>query len=328
MHEELLPGFYRIEVPLPDNPLRALNAYFIRGSRRNLLIDNGFNHPESSRALYAALNELDVDLIETDFFLTHLHCDHCGLTSSLLRSPVSKIMCSQEDGTRINLSILEDEYWKNMFDWLLDNGFPRGELGDLYKTHPGRIYGSPQPLNIRPMHEGDSFSYGSYVFTVVEVPGHTPGHLALYESRSKIFISGDHILGTITPNITPWYGVEDSLGDYLNSLKKVASYDISCTFPGHRGVIEDTRGRICELMSHHWSRLDEVHAVLAGRGASHAYEVTSCMRWSLKGITWDEFKVEQKCFATGEALAHLTHLEKSGRAIARRQGGVTLFELA
>lgn len=327
MYEELLPGFYRIEVPLPGSPLRALNAYLVMGSVRNLLIDNGFNMPECAEALNAALQELGVNLVETDFFLTHLHSDHNGLTSSLARSRTSKIMCSQEDGQRINEAILEDAYWEDMFDALVDNGFPRAELGELHLTHPGRIYASPSPLRINYVEDGDTFSYGRYTFMVLEVPGHTPGHVALYELGSKTLVSGDHILGTITPNITPWSGVEDSLGNYLKSLDKISALDVSRTFPAHRGMIENTGGRIAELKEHHRKRLDETCRVLSANGALSAYGTAAHMTWGLRGITWAEFAVQQKCFATGETLAHLVHLDKLGLVRAVNDNGVTLFRL-
>ena len=43
MIECILPNIYRIEIPLPKNPLKALNSYLIKDPRRNLLVDTGFN---------------------------------------------------------------------------------------------------------------------------------------------------------------------------------------------------------------------------------------------------------------------------------------------
>ena len=42
---EIIPNLFQIPVPLPDNPLRELNAYLIRGTDRSLLIDTGFRLP-------------------------------------------------------------------------------------------------------------------------------------------------------------------------------------------------------------------------------------------------------------------------------------------
>ena len=327
MYEEVLPDFFRIEVSLPNNPLRALNAYLVKGASRNLLIDNGFNTRESSTALHSALDALEVNLIDTDFFLTHLHSDHNGLTAELVQSPVSKIMCSRADGDRINRFITDENYWKLMMHGLVRHGFPEAEMELLFQTHPGKIYSSSYPLDISPVEDGFSISYGRYNFVVVEVPGHTPGHVSLYETTTHTYVAGDHILGRITPNITRWDGVDDSLGDYLNSLDKVSTLPIARTFPGHRHIVEDTAGRIKELKQHHAARLDEICAILAEHGPLHAYGVAARMKWSLRGITWDEFKVQQKCFATGEALAHLTHLDVTGRGKREERLDKAFFRL-
>lgn len=45
------PDIYRIEVPLPDNPLRYLNSYVLFGPERVAVIDTGFNRPECREAL-------------------------------------------------------------------------------------------------------------------------------------------------------------------------------------------------------------------------------------------------------------------------------------
>ena len=84
MIEEILPNLYRIEIPLPRNPLKYLNSYLIKGRERNLLIDTGFNQEECKTAMFEGLGKLEVNLEETDLFVTHLHADHTGLVSALL----------------------------------------------------------------------------------------------------------------------------------------------------------------------------------------------------------------------------------------------------
>ena len=41
MVEQILPDIYKIEIPLPKSPLKALNAYLIKGPGRFLLVDTG-----------------------------------------------------------------------------------------------------------------------------------------------------------------------------------------------------------------------------------------------------------------------------------------------
>ncbi|WZL73874.1 MBL fold metallo-hydrolase [Clostridiaceae bacterium 35-E11] len=84
MIEKILDDIYRIEVPLPENPLKRLNAYLIKGVKRNLLIDTGFNRKECKERLLTALTALNVAMDNTDIFITHLHADHSGLASAIM----------------------------------------------------------------------------------------------------------------------------------------------------------------------------------------------------------------------------------------------------
>ena len=67
MLEEIVPSLYRTEIPLPNNPLKWLNAYIVKGGDRFLIIDTGFNREECLNAMNASLRKLDVDLMKTDF---------------------------------------------------------------------------------------------------------------------------------------------------------------------------------------------------------------------------------------------------------------------
>ena len=83
MIKEILPNLYRIEVPLPRNPLQAVNSYVIKAKGQSLIIDTGMNRKECMDVMSSGLKELNVDLKEADFFITHLHADHLGLVSNL-----------------------------------------------------------------------------------------------------------------------------------------------------------------------------------------------------------------------------------------------------
>jgi len=39
MIEEIFKDFFRLEIPLPRSPLKALNSYLIKGEDRFLIID-------------------------------------------------------------------------------------------------------------------------------------------------------------------------------------------------------------------------------------------------------------------------------------------------
>ena len=83
MCEEILPELFRIKIPLPESPLKYLNSYVIRDSKRNLIIDTGLNRKECLDAMMGGLKKLGVELTQSDIFITHLHADHFGLVAKL-----------------------------------------------------------------------------------------------------------------------------------------------------------------------------------------------------------------------------------------------------
>ena len=170
-------------------------------------------------------------------------------------------------------------------------------------------------MDYEPLHEGDVIEVGGFSLEVIDTPGHTFGHISLYDRKRALFIAGDHVLGDITPNIQAWSDEHDPLDQFLASLRKVSQLDVELCLPGHRSLIEDFAGRIEELDQHHADRAAETVAVLRG-GPKNAYQTAAGMTWDIRAETWDDFPIMQRWFATGETIAHLRYLEDLER-IAR-----------
>ncbi|MEM2305688.1 MAG: MBL fold metallo-hydrolase, partial [Candidatus Methanomethylicia archaeon] len=79
---KILPNLFKVEIPLPGNPLKTVNSYIIK-AEKSLIIDTGFNMDVCYVKLIEALNEVKVDFRYADYFATHLHADHIGLTGRL-----------------------------------------------------------------------------------------------------------------------------------------------------------------------------------------------------------------------------------------------------
>ena len=321
MIEDILPNLFRIKIPLPENPLKYLNSYVIMGSKRNLIIDTGLNRKECLDAMQTGLHELNLDLGETDFFITHLHADHFGLVSRLVTA-TSKTYFNRPD-----TEIIEAwGGWESMINYGGQNGFPKDALRAALNSHPGYKFSSKWVPELSILGDDDTITIGDYLFKCVETPGHTRGHTCLYEPTKKILISGDHILIDITPNIQCWSDQDDPLKNYLASLDKVHELDVDLVLPGHRRLFRNHRKRIAELKKHHMNRAEEVLEIL-GKGPRNAFQVASEMTWDMSYESWEQFPLTQKWFATGEAIAHLRYLEKKGRLLRKTEEEVTLFLL-
>ena len=319
---KLYEDIYNIEVVLPNNPLKAINVYVVKGEDKSLIIDTGFNQKECIDSLFKGLEELDIDIKDTELFITHLHSDHSGM-AGIFKDAGVKIYAGEVDGKYIN-NMTSLTYWEEFdkFKILLD--LEKDKV--TYTEHPGYKYCLREPIEFTYVKEGQGIQVGKYFFEVVDIPGHTPGQIGLYERNHKLFFGGDHVLDRITPNIGYWGTEENILAVYFNSLAKIYSFDIDILFPAHRNIITDHTRRINELIMHHKERLNEILNILKDRELS-ARDVASKMKWSIRAKDWDDFPNAQKWFAASEAMSHLEHLYHSGQVDKRQFEGKYLFSL-
>jgi glyoxylase-like metal-dependent hydrolase (beta-lactamase superfamily II) len=324
MFEELIPDLYRIEIPLPRSPLKALNAYLIKGHERSLLIDTGMNRKACLDPMRSCLKQLDVDLKRTDFFITHLHADHLGLVQKLA-TDTSIVYFSRTEATLFNSIVNRVEKRQHAFFKLLySHGFPEDELKKALEGHPGYRYSSKSTIDFTELTGGDIIRAGDYALTCIETPGHSPGHMCLYEKNKKLLFSGDHILSDITPNITSWPDFSNTLKAFLESLDKVYALDVDLLLPGHRSLNTDHRKRIRELKEHHRDRLNEALATVEEADRS-AWEVAPHIAWDIRAESWEAFPSVQKWFAMGETIAHLNYLEAEGKIRKIEENGMIRF---
>ena len=319
MCEEILPGLFRLKIPLPESPLKYLNSYVIKGPDRSLIIDTGLNRRECLEAMQDGLRTIGIDLTAADIFITHLHADHFGLVTKLATA-TSHIYFSRPEKELMD----SWEGFGTMIEYAGQNGFPEDELQSALDKHPGAKYGSEWIPDMKLLEDGDGIDVGEYHFKCVATPCHTMGHICLYEPDKEILVAGDHILIDITPNIQCLADTQNPLKYYLASLEKVYSLTVDLTLPGHRRLIRDHRARIEELKQHHADRLIEVLSILS-RGGLNAFQVASQMTWDIVSESWDQFPVAQKWFATGEAISHLRYLEEDGQLVRNAGGEVTLY---
>lgn len=308
-------NIYTFPITLPDNPLKWLNCYVVKSaSGRDLLIDTGFNRPECMQALLEGMRSLDMTAQNTDVFLTHLHADHTG-NAFTLQGMGSRVLMGTLDHDRMIRS--REENWQPARDRTAQEGMTPEEVPVVFQHNPGILYG-PEPFDVFPVEQGMELAYGGHTFEAVHTPGHTPGHICLYDRNEKIMFLGDHVLFDITPNICAWYGVSDSLGDYLNSLEKIRAFDISVALPAHRNTSDLTVAeRIDDLLIHHERRLCLTEEIINAHPGLTAYEIAAKLKWRIRCDSWEDFPPGQKYFALGETIAHVDHLLQREKLIRR-----------
>jgi len=327
MAVKLAEGIYSVSIPLPNNPLRNLNSYFIKTPSRNMIIDTGFNLPQCKEALQAGIEELDIDLSITDFFLTHLHADHSGLVDQFATGQ-SKVYIGVEDADFLRFIINDKpgfyDLTKNRFKAY---GVPEAVFNEAVAANPAFHNTMNHDLPFIECRDNDEITVGDLSFRCIHTPGHTPGHLCLYQPDTQYLFCGDHVLFDITPNITPWPALPDALGAYLSSLRKISAYKIERTFAAHRENRSDILLRIQELLDHHENRLNELYQIVNDRPMIDTYQAAALLKWSIRAVDWESFPATQKFFALGETDAHLIHLEQIGKISCYHQGGINRYSV-
>ena len=321
--EEVATNIYRIPVNLPDNPLRVLNSYLIKDAKRSLLIDTGFRLDECKADLLAGLAELREDPSKVDIFVTHMHADHTGNAMDIVGKDRS-VTISAIDKAWMTGDDAAQTRWNRNTATLINAGMELDDAG--FMPHLTRRNQGP-PQNAHEyvgVEDGHVFHVGGRALRCVLTPGHTPGHMCLWDADEGLMITGDHVLFDISPNITVWGTVEDALGEYLDSLEAIKVYPVKQSLPGHRSP-GDFHARIDRLIAHHQSRLEEILDIIVKNPGSTGHDIASKMKWRIRAASWEAFPYTQKVFAVGECMSHLDYLSCRGKLKIDKEDGVSHY---
>ncbi len=318
---EIAHGFYHLKLPLPAlySSLRYVNVYLIQGTKGYLLVDTGWNTGEAFDSLNKQLDNIGVGIKDiSQIVITHIHPDHYGLASRIKQLSQAEISFHYLEENLISLRYHHSgNFFQELARWLHSNGVPPDELPDL----PVASAGMSQFLDTVPpdisLRGGEIITTGTFSFQVLWTPGHSPGHICLYEPDKKILLSGDHILHTITTNVSRQPHASDNpLGDYINSLKAIKKLAVDLILPGHENPFSNLRTRITELLQHHKERNNEILATIE-TAAKTAFQVATEITWYSRshGANWSSLSPLEKRLAILETLAHLELLRANDKEV-------------
>ncbi len=315
------PHVHTITLPLPFK-LKAVNLYLLKDDTGHILIDAGVNTAEALNALDRELQALGVSwkTIHT-VFITHYHSDHCGLAATIRKKSGAAIYMAKQDFDPLDKFLRRPEMVVGPEEFYFEHGMPQETLLQV-KADTASLMDFITPF--RPdcfYRHGEVIVREPYSFLPIHTPGHTVGHTCLFEKSSGLFFSGDHVLGSITPNIAayPANPLPDPLRSYLASLAKLIPLKASKILPAHGDEIIDLSQRIHSILAHHEERRQRVLNAL-GSGPADAYMVSSI-------IFGDDLDLLELWLAFFETIAHLVNLEHSERVMRICEGARTLFLL-
>ena len=175
---------------IPVTPFsQNCSMLYDRGSMEGVLVDPG---GEVDKILDVA-KERGVTIVE--IWLTHGHLDHAGGADELRERLGVKVIGPHKD----------DQFWMD-------------EIGNHWARygHPGM---GRAVVPDRYLEDGDTLSLGGATFNVVHTPGHTPGHVVIYNQDIKIAFVGDVLFqGSIGRTDFPKSNHQDLLDSITQKL--------------------------------------------------------------------------------------------------------------
>ena len=315
--EEPTPGLVRIRLPLPFE-LNHVYVHVVRRGSGWMLIDTGLGNEACMNLLEEAFIEAGILWRDVkDVFLTHAHPDHVGGAPELLKRTGARLWMSAEERDHL----AEVATSARVADWFTPTvrraGAGAAEIAEMETVFAAmrRKFVPLKPEHV--LYGGEEIETAIGPLLTVYTPGHSPGHLALYQAGSKLLISGDHVLTKITPNIS-WMPERDMLGEYHESLERVARLEVDEILPSHGGAFQGLASWVESAKRHHEVRCDGLLGGLAV-GARTARELLPVL-WPRPLGPWN------LRFALFEVLAHLEYMLRRGRVV-KREGETERWEV-
>ena len=307
---EVADGIWRATFALPLG-IDHVHCYLLRsGADRWTVVDTGLGLPEAQKRWRGVLDRLGgrVERI----VVTHFHPDHVGAAAPLAELTGAPVHQGEVDYAQCLRAWGPGRSPQRFFEYMRRHGMP-DDHAESMSSEGARlaswVHYAPDPEPLVPGGQIDGWE-------VLLLPGHADGHLALL--RDGVLIAGDALLATISPNVGLYHDAHpDPLGDYLDSLGRIAELAPRVAFAGHGPLIDDPPARARELIAHHDERLALTRAALDGTPRT-AYDVSLV-------LFPDPLPPGLRRFALAETRAHLEYLALRDRAARVADGDVTAY---
>jgi glyoxylase-like metal-dependent hydrolase (beta-lactamase superfamily II) len=216
--KEVAPGVWRVKEPSVHPMFRAAMVT-VRGRDRNLQVDFGCGLLPLRPAL--PLSGAPVVAVAS-----HAHIDHIGGFHEF----------ADRRGSAAEAAGFAGQPGIETF-------------AEEFRTWPGQVSTPPVPgwriddWRLRPapltatLSEGDRIDLGGRVFTVLHLPGHSPGGIGLLDEVAGLLISGDAIYDDELLDDLPGASVPD----YIATMQRLAGLDCALAIGGHGPAMTGAR---------------------------------------------------------------------------------------
>lgn len=318
-----IEGVYQFKINFPSfEGLQFVSMYLLQVDESYVLIDAGLSFSDCKKLFFSGLKNLNISINDLKYLIiTHEHPDHIGIAEAVKRK-------------NPNIQVVTHEITNKLMRWMtdaknLEEAKKSAETSSLRLMEYGvsekqgkkvfqymtsfrsfTQYHKPD----RFLQDNDELSINSNKLKIIWTPGHSIGHICVFDEQKKYLFSGDHILSRITPHIGAFLPnpITDRGNDftnildlYLKSLDRIDRLNSKIIFPAHQEIIYNPHERILDIKKHHENRLIEIAKTI---------EKEPKTPFRISQLHFGENLSEINTFlALSEVLSHLIYLEHQNK---------------
>jgi len=305
--ERVLPGVWRLRLPLPWPGVPHCNAWALGAGDGIVLVDTGYHEAGSLGHLERALehNHLRIEDVKL-VVCTHAHADHCGEAMTVADRAGCQVWMHPRHQHQTTAAADPEQALARRMEVARASGVPEGPLRRWAEQRRESGPGIAGELRAdADLVDGVTVDTDLGRWEVIETPGHAPSHVCLHQPERRLLISGDHLLGRVSHYYD--YGwTPDPVQEFLDSLDRVGALDVRLALAGHGRPFTDVAGHIEANRALVRQRLHAVRTAFVS-DALTAYELAP-------RIYGDMFMPMTAAWLLNKLLCYLTHLERRGDA--------------
>ena len=227
---EIQPGVHRIEAPLGD---RYIAMYVVEGDTSALLVDTGLDESVAG-TLLPYLRKAGLKPEKIRYVLnTHSDFDHFGGNAAVRAAiPGALFLCHELDRPWIeDVGRLIDERYR---EYAAPDGFDESADSQAFIRTVTRA----TQIDIA-VRGGEELQLGNRRVQILHTPGHTWGHLSIWDAETGAALIGDAVLSNTvltasgSPAFPPTYRYIDS---YYATMQRLAALPVKHLLTAHYPV--------------------------------------------------------------------------------------------
>ncbi|MGA9858398.1 MAG: MBL fold metallo-hydrolase [Solirubrobacteraceae bacterium] len=312
--ERVLPGLWRLRLPLPWPGVPHCNAWAIAAGSGIVLVDCGMHEPGSLAQLERAMDQVNLRLEHVRLLVcTHAHSDHWGQAGPVIDRAGCELWMHPNHAQATRGAQDPEAALNRRLEVGRQSGVSEAALAEYAKAARAFPSGIARIVEAdRALVDGVSIETDLGTWTAYETPGHAPSHVCLFTPEQRLLISGDHVLGRISLYYDYGYS-PDPVGEFLTSLDRVDALDARLALSGHGKPFTDVHAHIEGNRRLVAQRLEAVLSAVRGP-ARTVVEI-------VPHVYTEELTVRNASWFLAQTLCYLRHLERQGRVRSESRDG-------